>query len=109
MDADHWDWPDSLDALQAAPGSHRLLLENHRVRVLLTTIPCGATTAVHTHRWPSVEYVLSASNFVRRDADGTVLFDTRAADAEPQPSDVSCGCSWSKSSSQPISRDRHDT
>ena len=88
VDVDHWEWPDELDALTAAPGNHQLLLENDRVRVLLTTIPTGATTPVHTHRWPSVEYVLGATNFVRRDADGNVLFDTRTAKAEPRVSDV---------------------
>jgi hypothetical protein len=88
MDDDPWEWPPELDALTAAPGNHQLLLENDRVRVLLTTIPRGATTPVHTHRWPSVEYVLSSSNFVRRDADQNVLLDTRAADAAPHISDV---------------------
>jgi hypothetical protein len=47
---------------------------------------------VHTHRWASVEYVLSTTNFVRRDGDGHVLFDTRTAHAEPQASDAL----WSK-------------
>lgn len=84
----HWDWPDELDALTAAPRNHELLLENERVRVLLTTVPVAATTPVHTHRWPSVEYVLSATSFVRRDGDGTVQLDTRTADAELQTSDV---------------------
>jgi hypothetical protein len=88
MDRDRWEWPPDLDALTAAPGNHQLLLENERVRVLLTTIPIGATTPVHTHRWASVEYVLSATDFVRRDAGGHVLFDTRAAGAEPHVSDV---------------------
>jgi hypothetical protein len=88
VESDRWQWPDELDALAAAPGNHELLLENDRVRVLLTTIPVGATTPVHTHRWPSVEYVLGATNFVRRNADGKVLFDTRTAAAEPRVSDV---------------------
>jgi hypothetical protein len=88
VEADRWQWPDELDALTAAPGNHQLLLENDHVRVLLTAIPVAATTPVHTHRWASVEYVLGATNFVRRDADGNVLFDTRAADAEPRVSDV---------------------
>jgi len=35
---------------------------------------------VHTHRWPSTYYVLSSANFVRRDADGNVLVDTRELD-----------------------------
>ena len=89
MHNDRWEWPDELDALTAAPGNHQLLLENDRVRVLLTTIPRGAATPVHTHRWPSVEYVLSTTNFVRRDTDQHVLLDTRAADAEPQSSESS--------------------
>jgi hypothetical protein len=44
MSAAHWDWPDKLDALVAAPGNHQLLLENERVRVPLTTVAIGATT-----------------------------------------------------------------
>ncbi|MGZ6563147.1 MAG: hypothetical protein ACXVH3_25860 [Solirubrobacteraceae bacterium] len=88
MNGDRWERPEELDALTAAPANHRRLLENEHVRVLLTTIPIGATTPVHTHRWPSVEYIVSATNFVRRDAAGKVLFDTRAAHAEPRVSDV---------------------
>jgi hypothetical protein len=88
MVTDHWEWPDELDALTAAPGNHDLLLENDRVRVLLTTIPIGAATPVHTHHWPSVEYLITASDFVRRDADGNVLLDTRVADSTPEASDV---------------------
>jgi len=87
-DADRWDWPDELDALIAAPANHHLMLENDRVRVLLTTIPVGATTPVHTHRWPSVEYMLGATSFVRRNPDRNVLFDTRAASAQPRIGDV---------------------
>ncbi len=34
-----WPWPDSLDALRAAPNYHRLLFENDRVRVLEVRIP----------------------------------------------------------------------
>ena len=77
-----------LPTLPTAPTNHQLLLENDRARVLLTTIPRGATTPVHTHRWPSVEHVLGTTNFVRRDADQNVLLDTRAADPEPPISDV---------------------
>jgi hypothetical protein len=75
-----WEWPDELDALVAAPAHHTLLLENERVRVLETRIAAGETTAVHTHRWPSVQYVISRPDFVRRDGDGAVLFDTRSSE-----------------------------
>ena len=73
-----WPWPDALDAVSAAPAHHRVLLENGRVRVLEAEIGPGERTAVHTHRWPAVHYVVSWSDFVRRDADGAVLMDTGA-------------------------------
>jgi hypothetical protein len=72
-----WPWPDSLDALAAAPEHHTLLFENERVRVVATRIPPGERTAVHTHRWPGVLHVLSWSDMVRRDPEGNILFDTR--------------------------------
>ncbi len=72
-----WPWPDSLDALAAAPLHHRLVLENERVRVLETRIPPGETAPLHTHRWPGVHFFLSFSDFVRRDQKGRVLLDTR--------------------------------
>jgi hypothetical protein len=67
--------------LTAAPGHHTLLLENERVRVVETRIPPGDVVPVHTHCWPSVLYVLSSSDFIRRDASGTVVLDSRAAGA----------------------------
>ena len=74
-----WNWPEELDALRAASAHHRLLLENDRARVLETVIAAGETTAIHTHRWPSIQYVVRGSDIVRRDADGAVMLDTRAA------------------------------
>lgn len=72
-----WPWPDSLDALIAAPKHHKLVLDNERVRVLDTHIPAGDTVPVHTHRWPAVYYTISGGHFVRRDENGAVLLDTR--------------------------------
>ena len=85
MESKPWRWPDSLDALQAAPESHRLLFESDVVRVLETTIGPGQMTPVHTHRWPGILYLLSIGHFVRRDADGAILVDTRSAGSLPQP------------------------
>ena len=79
-----WLWPDSLDALIAAPNHHKLLLENERVRVLEVRIGPGAFVPVHTHRWPSVIQTLRAGEFVRRDADGKALFDSRTAARLPE-------------------------
>ena len=70
-------WPAELDALQAAPAQHRLVLENERVRVLDTRIAPGEQTPVHTHQWPAAHHVISWSAFIRRDARGLVLLDTR--------------------------------
>ena len=78
-----WPWPDSLDALQAAPHHHALLLENERVRVLDTRIAPGDTVPVHTHRWPSVFYVLRYSHMVRRDPEGNIQVDTRVSGPPP--------------------------
>src|ERR1700728_5118206 len=72
-----WPWPQSLDAVMAAPQYHRLVLENERVRVLDTRIPAGDIVPVHTHRWPAIYYTISPGDFVRRDGEGNVLFDSR--------------------------------
>ena len=80
-----WEWPDSLDALVAAPEFHRLAFENDTLRVLDTRIGPGETVPVHTHRWPGVLYIFSTAHVVRRDHEGRVLTDTRGTDALPQP------------------------
>ena len=72
-----WPWSPLLDAVIAAPQYHRLVLENDRVRVLDTRIPVGEIVPVHSHRWPAIYYTIAAGDFVRRDAEGNVLFDSR--------------------------------
>jgi hypothetical protein len=52
-----WPWPDTLDAVVAAPRSHRVLFENERTRVLEVMIGPGQRELTHTHRWPSVMMV----------------------------------------------------
>ena len=75
---DPWPWPDSLDALVAAPKHHTLILENQRVRVVRTYISGGDLVPLHTHRWPGVVHILSWSDFIRRDEKGQILFDSRS-------------------------------
>ena len=78
--------PDShraLDAMTAAPDHHDVLLENERVRVLDTRLGPGESTPVHTHCWPAVLYVLGWSDFIRHDADGNVILDSRAKAMKP--------------------------
>jgi hypothetical protein len=76
-DQQSWSWPDSLDALVAAPGHHKLLLENEGVRLLEVRIPAGEFFPVHKHRWPRVIFTVSAGDFIRRDDQGKLLLDTR--------------------------------
>ncbi|GAC1670675.1 MAG: hypothetical protein NVS9B8_13810 [Candidatus Limnocylindrales bacterium] len=69
---------DDLDGVIAAPAHHRVLFENEVVRVLETTIAAGDLTPVHSHLAPTVMYVVSGSQFVRRNPAGAVMLDTRA-------------------------------
>jgi len=77
-------WLESLDAVIAAPEHHKVLLENERVRFLDARIQSGDTVPVHTHRWSSVLYILSTSDFIRYDGDGNAVFDSRTV-TQPMP------------------------
>jgi quercetin dioxygenase-like cupin family protein len=72
-----------LDAMAKAPGHHKVLLENDKVRVLDTRVSPGDRTPVHAHEWPAALYVLSWSDFVRYDPEGSVLVDSRTMDTRP--------------------------
>jgi len=52
-----WPWPQTMDALVAAPASHRVLLENDRVRVLEVVIEPRTREPEHTHQAASVMIV----------------------------------------------------
>ncbi len=77
MTPEHWPYDDALDALIADPQHHTLVMENEHVRVLRTRIPPGDKTPLHTHRWPSVIYTVSPSDFLRYDEVGNVITDSR--------------------------------
>ena len=79
----NWPWPDSLDALVAAPAHHRLLLEDQRMRVIHTRIAARDIVPLHTHRWGGVAYLESWSHFIRRDERGEILFNSRQAGTTP--------------------------
>jgi beta-lactamase class D len=70
-----WPWPASLDALCAAPDSHRLLMENEKVRVLEVTIPARHKEPWHTHRRVSLMLIDQSASirYFRSDDD----FDER--------------------------------
>ena len=75
-----WPWPPELDGPIAAPDQHRVIFENDRVRMLETTIRAGQIAPLHTHRAPTLMYVISGSHSLRRDENGAVMLDTRATE-----------------------------
>lgn len=77
-------WPDSLDAVVAAPQNHKVVLENERVRVLEVTVRPGEKEPLHMHRMPSVMYVMAEDNIRDYDADGKLLYDSRTDKAPPK-------------------------
>jgi quercetin dioxygenase-like cupin family protein len=77
-------WPDSLDAVVAAPQNHKVVLENEHVRVLEVTVRPGENEPLHMHRRPSVMYVMAEDNIRDYDAAGNVLYDSAKEKAPPQ-------------------------
>ena len=77
-----WPWPDTMDALQAAPASHRLLLENDRVRVLDVVIEPGAREPEHTHQAASV-MIIDEPARIRYHRGDALLFESQARSGSP--------------------------
>jgi hypothetical protein len=51
--ADSNGFPNGCDAVQAAPGSHKVIFENAFIRVLQVTLPpAGSSEPMHCHQWP---------------------------------------------------------
>lgn len=80
-----------LDAMAVAPEYHGTLLENDQVRVLDTRLSPGERTPIHVHQWASALYVLSWSDFLRRDENGVVIVDSREWSERPGPGDALWG------------------
>jgi len=75
----------SLDAVEAAPEHHKVLLEDERIRVLETIIRPGEETNVHTHIWGGYLLILSWSDFVRYDENRNVMIESKNLPQAPQP------------------------
>jgi hypothetical protein len=69
-----------MDALLAAPASHRVLIDNDRVRVLEVVIEAGVREPEHTHQAPSV-MIIDQPARIRYYADGALTFETAAGPA----------------------------
>jgi hypothetical protein len=59
-----WTWPDSLDALTAAPANHALVFENEEYRILHVTVVPGVLDPIHTHKGKSLIWVTKTSPIV---------------------------------------------
>ena len=55
-DTAKWHWADSLDAVKAAPNSHKVLFENDKIRILEVTVEPYGFEPMHTHRYPGVMF-----------------------------------------------------
>jgi predicted metal-dependent enzyme (double-stranded beta helix superfamily) len=71
-----WLWPDLLDAVAAAPASHRVLLENDSVRVVEVVIEPGAKEPPHTHRWPSVMIIDRSTRIRYYDENDSLAYES---------------------------------
>jgi quercetin dioxygenase-like cupin family protein len=69
-----WPWPEEMDALVAAPGSHHVLLENDRVRVLEVMIEPGVREPEHTHRAASL-MIIDEPTRIRYYAEGELRLE----------------------------------
>ena len=73
-----------LDAVAAAPEHHKVLLEDDRIRVLETRILPGEETAVHTHVWGGLLYIISWSDFIRYDENRYIMLQSSDIAVPPQ-------------------------
>jgi hypothetical protein len=73
----NWLWPESLEAMVAAPDHHAILFENEELRVIRTRVLPGHLVPWRTHRWPCVLFILGWSHLLRRNPLGGVTLDTR--------------------------------
>jgi len=68
---DKW-WTPEKDATVAAPGNHKVLLENDEVRVLQVSVPPHTQEPMHVHRYPAVIYLQSSPHMFEHTEDGKV-------------------------------------
>lgn len=77
-------WPLELDAVRAAPDSHKVLFENSLVRVLEVRIAPGTKEPMHHHRWPSLFLSLESGGV----SEGWRYFDKNGKVTQEQPRSV---------------------
>ena len=80
-----WPWPDSMDAVSAAPKNHKVLYEDANVRILSVTVQPGEKEVMHSHRWPSTLVVDSPARKKEYTSDGQVILTERPPAGTPLP------------------------
>lgn len=74
----NWEWPESLDALKAAPDNHKVVYEDQNVRVLAVILDGKKSEPVHTHKWKSIMWIAKPIvpckiNTYKKDTDGKLI------------------------------------
>lgn len=64
LHAASWKWPDSLDAIVAAPDFHKVIFESSEFRLLEVTIAPGQIDPIHTHKGKSIIWIINTSPIV---------------------------------------------
>jgi hypothetical protein len=77
-------WPASLDAVSAAPGNHRVVLENDRVRVLDVTVQPGERENLHAHCRSSVMYLMYEGVYRDFGPEGELLSEVTESPPDDQ-------------------------
>ena len=75
---------ENLDALIAAPRSHKLLFENNNTRVLEVIIEPGEKEPMHTHILRSVMIVTEPARLIYHNADNTSFETTPSLDVKTE-------------------------
>jgi len=78
-------WPDSLNSVNAAPNSHKVLFEDENVRLIEVTVPPGSTEPLHGHKWPAITIEDSVAAGQESRADGTIVDCGRVPADAPFP------------------------
>ncbi len=65
--------PEEYDAVTADPGSHTVVFENEKVRVVRVNVEPGVRENMHTHKWHSVFIISAFPNINYYLEDGTCI------------------------------------
>lgn len=73
-----WTWPESLDALEAAPDNHKVVYEDNNVRILAVILNGKESEPIHTHQWKSIMWIAKPIvpcliNTYKKDKNGNLV------------------------------------